>query len=288
LSSKIRKINIKDKEYPELLKKIENPPKELFVVGKIFSKENCFAVVGTRSFSIYGKELTFEIVSHLCQAGLTIVSGLAPGIDTFSHQACLKIDKRTIAVLGTGLDKKSIYPKENIKLAEKIVEKGGALISEYPPGTQGSKFTFPKRNRIIAGLSFGVLVVEGKLKSGALITANFAKKYKRKIFALPGPVNSLNSKASHLLIKKGAFLVETANDILEKLNLPFSQKEKEILKESLSFEEKIILKVLSQESLHIDAIVERTGLSASKAAGILNMMAIEGKIKIIGPNFYAL
>lgn len=229
----IKTISIQDNKYPKLLKEIKNPPKILYIKGEILPEENCFAIVGTRKCSSYGKQVALEIAGDLAEAGLTIVSGLALGIDTFCHLATVKRRKRTIAVLGTGLDEKSIYPKENIKLAEKIVETDGCLISEYAPGTSGSKFTFPQRNRIISGLSLGVLVIEAKQKSGALITAFWTKQQRRKIFALPGPIHSLNSKGPHILIKQGAKLVESANDILKELNLPKNQRKRVSLKEKI-------------------------------------------------------
>ncbi|GAI30595.1 unnamed protein product, partial [marine sediment metagenome] len=147
----IKTITIKDKKYLELLKKIINPPEILYVKGELNPNEQCFAVVGTRMCSPYGKQVALEIAGDLAEAGLIIVSGLAPGIDTFAHTAAVERNKRTIAVLGTGLDEKSIYPQSNLKLAQRILETGGCLISEYPPGTPGSKFTFPQRNRIISG-----------------------------------------------------------------------------------------------------------------------------------------
>jgi DNA processing protein len=215
----MEKISIEDKKYPELLRKIKNPPKVLYYEGRIEPKEMCLAIVGTRKFSSYGKQTALKIAGDIADSGLTIVSGLAPGIDTFVHIAAVERKKRTIAVLGTGLDEKSIYPKENINLARKIVELGGCLISEYPPGTPGSKITFPQRNRIVSGLSLGVFVVEAKIRSGSLITAREAISQNRKIFALPGSIYSLNSQGTNSLIKKGAKLVETAEDILQELNL---------------------------------------------------------------------
>ena len=217
--NEIKTIAIEDKEYPKLLKEIKNPPKILYFLGKILPQENCFAIVGTRLCSSYGKQVALEIAGDLTEAGLTIVSGMALGVDSFSHKAVVEKNKRTIAVLGTGLDEESIYPRENIKLANRIIETGGCLISEYPPKTRGSKFTFPERNRIISGLSFGVLVVEAKQKSGALITAEWAKKQGRKVFAIPGTIHSFNSKGAHRLIKQGAKLVEDTNDVLKELNL---------------------------------------------------------------------
>ena len=164
--SEIKTISVKDKNYPKLLKEIKNPPEVLYTRGELKPDEKCFGVVGTRMFSSYGKQVALEIAGDLAEAGLTIVSGLAPGIDTFAHTATVERRKRTIAVLGTGIDERSIYPQSNLNLARKILETGGCLISEYPPGTRGTNFTFPQRNRIISGLSLGVLVVEAKEKSG--------------------------------------------------------------------------------------------------------------------------
>lgn len=220
MNGEIRAISIEDKNYPKLLRKIKNPSKILYYLGEIkaaaqmgeprlWREEPCFAIVGTRRFSPYGKRIALEITGDLAEAGLTIVSGLAPGIDTFAHRATIERKRRTIAVLGTGLDEKSIYPQSNLKLAKEILELGGCLISEYEPGTRGTQFTFPQRNRIISGISLGVLVVEAKERSGALITANWAKTQNRKIFAIPGSIHASNSKGCHLLIKRGAKLVET-------------------------------------------------------------------------------
>lgn len=282
----IRTINIKDENYPKLLKEIKDPPKVLYVRGELKTEENCFAVVGTRMFSPYGKQVALEIAGDLAEAGLTIVSGLAPGIDTFSHQATVERSKRTIAVLGTGVDDKSIYPQSNLKLAKKILEIGGCLISEYPPGTKGTKFTFPNRNRIISGLSLGVLVVEAKQKSGALITAEWAKKQGRKVFAVPGPIHSSNSKGPHYLIKTGAKLVENANDILKELKLPI--KELSSFYEGETEEENLILEALKEESLDIDRIIEKTKLSAAIVASTLAILEIKGKVRNLGGNIYAI
>lgn len=288
MSEDIRKISIRDKEYPKILKKIADAPKTLFVRGEIFPKEQCFAIVGTRRCSSYGKQLASEIAADLAQAGLTIVSGFAQGIDSAAHRAIVEAGKRTIAVLGTGLDKESIYPQSNLKLAQKILETGGCLISEYPPGIHGSVFTFPARNRIISGLSLGVLVVEAKRKSGALITANWAKQQERKIFAIPGPIHSLNSKGPHLLIKQGAKLVENANDILVELKLPLKAKKEGQTLHGETEEEKLILKVLANETLPIDKIIEKTGLNPALAISTLTIMESKGKVKNLGGNIYAL
>ena len=283
----IKTISINDENYPKLLREIKDAPKVLYYRGKILPEENCFAIVGTRLASTYGKQVTLEVASDLAEAALTIVSGLAPGIDTFAHEAVVERSKRTIAVLGTGLDEKSIYPQSNLKLAKKILENDGCLISEYPPGTHGTKFTFLKRNRIISGLSFGVLVIEAKEKSGALNTANWAKKQGRKIFAVPGSIYSSNSKGPHFLIKNGAKLVESANDILKELNLPLLKSTFDnLIGENL--EENLILEVLKEGALDTDKIIEKTKLSAAKVASTLAILEIKGKVKNLGGNIYAI
>jgi len=283
----IIKINIENENYPCRLKETKDAPKVLYCRGKLKPEENCFAIVGTRRYSSYGKQMALEIAGDLIEAGLIIVSGLAPGIDTFSHQAAVERNRRTIAVLGTGLDERTIYPQSNLKLSQKILETGGCLISEYPAGTPGSQFSFPQRNRIISGLSLGVLVVEAKEKSGALITAEWAKKQGRKIFAVPGPIHSSNSKGPHKLIKQGAKLVENANDILKELNLPPAST-KTVLVGNGSEEENLILKILKEEALYIDKIIEKTKLPASTIASTLAVLEIKGKVRNLGNNVYAI
>jgi DNA processing protein len=287
MSWEIKSLSIEDKNYPSLLKKIKNPPKVIYFLGEIKEKENCLAVVGTRRCSPYGKEAVSKIVSDLVEAGLTVVSGFAPGIDTIAHKSAIEKGKRTIAVLGTGLDRKSIYPRENIKLVEKILETGGALISEFEPGTHGTKYTFPKRNRIISGLSLGVLVVEAKLKSGALITTKYAREQKRKIFAIPGSIFSQNSKGCHFLIKNGAKLVESAEDILKELKMKNLLMRKKDIEEKSSKESSLILEALKEGALNIEKIIEKTKLSPSTVASLLSILEIEGKVKNLGGNFFS-
>lgn len=285
----IKKITIDNENYPELLKEIPDPPKTLYYQGKLpQDNEICLAVVGTRRCSPYGKQATLEIAGALNEAGIVIVSGLAPGIDTLSHQTAVERKKRTIAVLGSGLDKKSIYPQENLKLAKRILELDGCLISEYSPGTPASKFTFPQRNRLISGLSQAVLVIESKNKGGSLITANFAFSQKRKVFALPGSIYSLNSQGTHQLIKKGAKLVENANDVLIELDLTdlTLPGKKEIMGES--FEENLILRSLEEEPLHLDKIIEKTKLEPNVAASTLTVLEIKEKVRNLGGNTYSL
>lgn len=284
----MKTIKISDKNFPQELRKIKDCPKKLYFRGNIKPKENCFAVVGTRRNTLYGKETALEIAGEISNSGLTIVSGLAPGIDTFAHTAAVERKKRTIAVLGTGMDKKSIYPKSNLKLAEKIIETGGCLISEYPPGTRATKFTFPKRNRIVSGLCLGVLVVEAKEKSGSLITAGLAFSQKKKVFAVPGPIHSENSKGPHLLIKKGAKLIDSVDDILQELGLLDKNKQYKISLENATKEEKIVLNILKEGFLYIDDIVEKTGLPSSDVSITLVNLEIKGAVKNLGSNTFSI
>jgi len=212
-------ITINDKAYPELLKEIYIPPPLLYIRGNLKSSDRIsLGVVGTRQLSAYGHRITPLITADLARAGLTIISGLAKGIDTLAHKAALKANGRTIAVLGSGLDKKNIYPQVNQHLSE-IISQEGALLSEFPIGTKPFAQNFPQRNRIVAGLSLGILVIEAPKKSGALITARNALEQNRDVFAVPGSIFSRNSLGPNNLIKLGAKLVNQASDILDELNL---------------------------------------------------------------------
>lgn len=282
----IKTVKIGDEEYPESLKKISDHPKVLYYKGVLPKNENCVAIVGTRRPSEYGQQATLRMAGDLAEAGLVVVSGMAPGIDTFAHKICVEKGKRTVAVLGTGIDEKTVYPQSNLQLSREIVKTGGCLISELPPGTRGSNFTFPRRNRIISGLSVAVLVVEAKEKSGSLITAECAKKQGKKVFAVPGSVFSINSKGPNGLIKSGAKLAENANDILKELGIDALEQTKEQVAENS--EEGIILKALEEEALHIDKIIEKTRLNVSTAATTLALMEISGKIRHLGGNTYAI
>jgi DNA processing protein len=286
---KINLITLDDDDYPPLLKQIYDPPFTLFYKGTLNSiqDEFCLAVVGSRKFSSYGRQVTQNIVSNLAQNGITIVSGLALGIDSLAHQATLEAKGRTIAVMGCGLDQ--IYPAVHYGLAQKILESFGALISEYPPGTRPSKFTFPMRNRIISGLSLGTLIVEAGQKSGSLITAKTALDQNREVFAVPGNIYSLTSQGTNQLIQEGAKMITSANDILETLNLKqaIAQIEsRQILPDSP--EEAKILSHLSQEPIQVDKLIQLSQLPSSQLNATLTMMEIKGKIKNIGGNNYIL
>lgn len=281
----IRKLTPEDKEYPKILKQISDPPKELYLRGDFLERDKiAIGIVGTRECSGYGKQATLDIVGNLAEAGITIVSGLAKGIDTFAHRAALERGGRTIAVLGSAIDSKSIYPCCNKKLAEKII-KNGALVSEYPAGTKSERYFFPQRNRIISGLSLGVLIVEAPEKSGALITAASALEQNREVFAVPGSIYSKNSVGTNKLIQMGAKLVASANDILEELNLPLIfEKKKEFKPENK--EEELLLNILTKEPMHIDEITKKSNLSAKIVNSTLIMLELKGAVKNIGGGYY--
>lgn len=215
----IKIITIDDKEYPKLLKEIDTAPFVLFVKGSIkLLSQVGVTVVGTRQMSQYGRRAVERLVKGLVEARLVIVSGLARGIDGRAHRVCLDDGGKTVAVLGHGLEK--IYPPEHLSLAEEIVKAGGSLMSEYPLGYPISRGNFPARDRLMAGLSLGTLVIEGKQKSGTKITASWAAEYGREVWAVPGPIDSPVSQAAADLIQEGAKLVTKVEDVLEELNLP--------------------------------------------------------------------
>lgn len=293
----IHVVTFRDKSYPSLLKEIYTPSPILYAKGDLNNAVEdrvCVAIVGTRKPSLYGKQTAVEFAEALSKMGITIVSGLAKGIDTLVHQVCVKNQTPTIAVLGSGIDEQSIYPYSNRKLAKEIVNAGGAVVSEYPFGTLPLKQNFPARNRIISGLSIGVLVVEAPQNSGALITAKHALDQNREIFAIPGPINSANSEGTNQLIKSGAKLVTNINDIIDELNLsPRSPLSDSVVGENLvqsdnNEEEMKILRLLSREPLHIDFIIKNSNLTISQTNSLLTVLEIKGKIKNLGGMNYVL
>jgi len=285
----IRKITLQDKDYPAILKEIHSPPKEFYIKGKIAPQDKvAVAVVGTRKYSQYGKQVTLDIAGKLARLGITIVSGLAKGIDTWAHQAALENNGRTIAVLGTGMDRKSFYPFCNYNLSEKIA-RNGAVISEYPNGTRGTQFTFPQRNRIISGLSLGVVIVEAPEQSGALITAALAVEQNREVFAIPGSIYEKNSQGVNQLIKMGAKLVTDVDDILEELNLSHLikiKKKKRIKPENR--EEEIVLSLLSAQPVHIDEIIKQSKLPTAIVNSTLMILELKRGIRNLGKGNYVL
>lgn len=211
---KIEEISINSKEYPQNLKNIYDPPKKIYLIGnKDLLYQKGIAIVGARDATQYGKKIAYNLAKELSEQNIVIISGLAIGIDSYAHKGSL--EKGTIAVLGSGID--NIYPKENLELAREIIKNKGCIISEYPLGTKPERLHFPQRNRIISGLSDGVVVIEASKKSGALITAEFALEQGKEIFAVPGDINKKQSEGTNQLIKDGAILLTSATDILENI-----------------------------------------------------------------------
>ncbi len=271
-------------EYPSLLKEIYDPPFGLYVKGNFSLNSKTIAVVGTRRSTSYGNEIAKDLVADLAKTNLIIISGLARGIDTIAHQTAIQNTAKTIAVLGSGVDTKSIYPSSNRRLAAEIINSGGAIVSEFPLGTAPLQQNFPLRNRIISGLSKAVVVVEAPEKSGALITAMSAIDQGRDVFAVPGSIFSKNSSGCHKLIKLGAKLVESANDIFEELGIISELDTIKIDFESK--EEELIFNFLEKEPAHIDKMIEEFNLAISDLSMILANMELKGFIKNIGNNFY--
>jgi DNA processing protein len=284
----IKKISLQSKEYPAILKEIHDPPKEFYIKGEIIEQDKtAIGIVGTRKFTQYGKQVTLDIAGELAKLGITIVSGLARGIDTFAHQAALENRGRTIAVLGSGLDKKSFFPPSNYHLGEKISQHG-AVISEYPLGVWGTHFTFPQRNRIISGLSLGVVVIEAPEKSGALITAALALEQDREVFAIPGSIYERNSQGTNQLIKLGAKPVTCVEDILDELNLSHLLKTKRQEIKPETKEEEIIFSVLSLQPTHIDEIIKKSGLPTSAVNSTLMILELKKSVRNLGKGNYVL
>lgn len=286
----IQKISIEDKFFPKKLREIKKPPKELYYCGRMAAEENCLAIIGARVCSKYGQECCLEIGGELTEANITIVSGLARGIDSFAHLAAVKNKKRTIAILGTALDKKNFYPKENLKLAEQILENDGLIISEYAPGQKTWPYSFVERNRLIAGLSLGTLIIEAREKSGSLITAADTIEQGKKLFALPGSIHSPVSKGCHALIKAGAKLIENGADILKELEIEYLPNTIKSDKPTLGCgeEELKIINALSEKPLDVEMLIKLTELPANKMMGVLAILEIKNKIINLGDNTFCL
>lgn len=290
---KINKLNlgyttIYDKSYPPLLAEIHDAPAVLYIKGNIETlKSPSLAVVGSRKYSNYGVRTTKKLVSEIIKySGLSIISGLALGIDSIAHRTTLDHHGTTVGVLACGLD--SVYPVSNKNLADDIVKSGGAIISEQAPETRALKHLFPARNRIIAGLSLGTLVTEAAKESGALITAYAALDYNREVFAVPGNIDSPFSDGANELIKKGARSVMEASDILEELNIE-SKKAEQLAKEILpeSEEEVIILNLFeSEQEIPADIIVKESKLNIVKVNSCLTMMEMKGILENVGGGRY--
>ncbi|MDP3727346.1 MAG: DNA-processing protein DprA [bacterium] len=273
-----------DPEFPSLLKEITAPPLALYIKGRLREDLPRLAVVGTRKATPYGREATQKIIRDLAaDTDIAVVSGLAQGIDAEAHRAALDAGLATIGVLGGGMDRASFFPPENWNLAEESISKGGAIISEYPPGAPALPHHFPARNRIIAGLSKGTLVVEAPERSGALITARFALEQGRDVFAVPGQLFSPNAAGTHRLIQDGAKLVTRADDIIEELGLPRRARADEITRALTDEAERTILTLL-HEPASVDDLMEQTRLTAPEIISRLSLLELKGFIRPMGQN----
>jgi DNA processing protein len=285
--SEIKAVSFDDSLYPEMLREIEDAPIVVYIKGDIQPQDRyAVAIVGSRKPTHYGVSVTEKISEELASMGFTIVSGMARGIDALSHTGALRAGGRTIAVLGSGLDVP--YPPENKMLMDKIAG-SGCVMSEFPLGTLPEKENFPRRNRLISGLSLGVLVIEATSDSGSLITARYALEQSREVFAVPGNITAPNSEGTNELIRSGAILTRKAEDIVEELApvLKGFIKSKDKIRIELTDEEEKICNLLSGEPKQIDIISRESGLPASKVLGILLGLELKGAVKqTTGKRFY--
>lgn len=267
-----------DEAYPACLKEIPDPPPVLYLRGDLQPRDQwAVAVVGTRRLTSYGRHVTRQLVADLAASGVTIVSGLARGIDGVAHQTALEANGRTLAVLGSGLSR--IYPPEHRHLAQQITEQG-AVLSDFPPDTSPEPGNFPRRNRIISGLSLGVLVIEAGAKSGALITTRYALEQGRDVFAVPGNINARASLGTNRLIQQGAKLVLSAGDVLEELNMTMVEQQvavQMVLPET--HEEAHLLRMMSDQPCHIDELSRAAGLPVAQVTSALTMMELKGMVR---------
>ena len=280
---KIIRITMESDEYPDSLREIQGSPRELYCIGDIsLLKTPCAAIVGSRRYTIYGRQTALMIGKMLAGRGITVVSGMAKGIDSFAHQGALsKQEGKTIAVLGTAIGKP--YPASNAALMEEIEEKG-LVISEYPPDFPGSQYGFPARNRIISGLSKSVIVVEAGLKSGSLITAQIAGDQGKTVFAVPGNINSQFSIGTNLLIRDGAYPLVVVDDVIREMGVQsmnrgtFGEDEEGFPVEMDDDEKKLYSEIWQEQGISPDALSEKVELPISKINGILTVMEIKGAI----------
>jgi DNA processing protein len=280
-------VSLDEPGYPPLLKEITDPPMALFVRGELPTPgQPALGIVGTRKMTQYGKLACETIVRPLAEQGLVIVSGLALGVDAVAHEITLSAGGTTVAVLGGGIDRATVGPHCHGALAERIASNGGAVISEYPPAFQPNKTTFPARNRIIAGLTLGTIVVEAPINSGALITARCALDYNREVMVVPHPITSENGAGGNYLLKQGARMVTEANDALEALNLAAIFEKAAITAPNLNSDEETIYQLLSHEPKHIDQIIEKSAMTSAAVGSSLSLMEMKGIVKNLGQMRY--
>lgn len=279
-------ITFKDEGYPSLLREIPNPPKQIYVRGTIPEPRHpAVAVVGTRKATAAGIETTERMAAEFARQGLIVISGLAMGIDAAAHRGALGVRGKTVAVLGNGIDE--VYPAQNERLAMEILDAGGAMVSEYPPGEPSFKGNFIQRNRIISGLSVAVVIIEAPMRSGALATAGFAAEQGRSVFVVPGPTTHPNYVGSHGLIRDGATLATNATDVLEDLGLLRGAENEKLGTEELPFQlelntyESLILEVIKTigEPVHVDRIASMAKLEAQAVNQTLTGLVLKGLIR---------
>ncbi len=272
----IRPLNLD--EWPALLQEINDPPKKLNLWGKLPKEGNkLLAVVGSRKYTSYGREACESIIMGLAGYPVTIVSGLAIGMDTIAHRAALNAGLQTIAIPGSGLSTKVLHPRSNHPLAQEIVDAGGGLISEYDDEMPAGVWAFPKRNRIMAGISHAVLVIEADKRSGTLITSRLATEYNRDVGAIPGPISSPTSDGPHMLIRLGAALIRDSQDVLELLGLKSGETPALFDTEDLTEDEKVFINLL-EEPLDRDSLIRNSKLDISRASSTLSLLEIKGLI----------
>ncbi len=286
IAERIRLLGIQvltwdDEAYPRHLKEIDQPPPVLYMRGSLLPEDDwAVAIVGTRKVTAYGRQVAEEVATTLALSGVTIVSGLARGVDSLAHQAALNAGGRTLAVLGNGVD--LVYPPENRKLAAQLIEHG-ALVSDYALGTQPDGQNFPPRNRIISGLSLAVIIIEAGVTSGALITASFAAEQGRDVFAVPGNINAPQSQGTNRLIRDGAQPLLSPQDVLEALNLTMVTQHQAV-RVALPSDpvEARLYKLLSREPMHVDEIRAQADLPIEAVSATLAMMELKGMVRQVG------
>jgi DNA processing protein len=267
-------------EWPELLAEINDPPKSLRLRGELPHEGNkLLAVVGTRKYTHYGREVCESLIAGLAGHPITIVSGLALGIDSIAHKAAMSTGLQTIAVPGSGLSDKVLHPRSHVELAKEIIENGGGMISEYADDMKATLWSFPKRNRIMAGMSHATLVIEADVKSGTLITSRLATEYNRDVGAVPGPLTSPTSDGPHMLIRLGAALIRNSDDILQLLGLKNESEQGVLLNvDDLSDEEKTFIALL-ESPIPRDELIRKSKLETGDATATLSLLEIKGLIK---------
>jgi DNA processing protein len=283
MSYEVRKLTTD--EFPSQLLEIPQPPKELWVAGTLPPEEYLhLVVVGSRKYSSYGKEVCEKLISGLAGHPICIISGLALGIDTLAHKVALKAGLPTIAVPGSGLNEKILYPASNQGLAREILSHGGCLLSEFAPDFRATVWSFPQRNRIMAGLARAVLIIEAEEKSGTLITSRLATDYNRDVFAVPGSIFSENSKGTHMLIRLGATPITSSEDILEALGIEITSNESGVLQSNtnaripLTDDEHKIFELIA-EPIARDLLIYKSGMPITQITALLSVMEIKGLIR---------